>query len=103
MKPEVSMPKFKGLELATDGTGLKTSNGGGYRIFRYGDPDAKMKKHVVVVITADVKNKKLIGIEAHIEGPDKSEADVAEEHLKSAKSKGYNVTKFYGDGAFDRP
>ena len=100
MKPEVSMPKFKGLELATDGTGLKTSNGGGYRIFRYGDPDAKMKKHVVVVITADVK-KKLIRTEAHIERPDKSEADVAEEHLKSAKSKGYSVTKFYGDVAFD--
>ncbi len=61
-----------------------------------------MKKHVVVVITADVK-KKLIRTEAHIERPDKSEADVAEEHLKSAKSKGYSVTKFYGDGAFDRP
>ncbi|MGC2034288.1 MAG: IS5/IS1182 family transposase, partial [Thermoplasmata archaeon] len=68
MAPEVKLPKFTELELATDGTGLKTSNAGEYRIFRYGDPEARQRKHLVVVITADVRRKKVIGIEAHIEG-----------------------------------
>lgn len=35
---------------------------------KYGDKDAKRRKHLVVVITADVRRKKLIGITAFTEG-----------------------------------
>ena len=101
MAPEVKLPKFTELELATDGTGLKTSNAGEYRIFRYGDPEARQRKHLVVVITADVRRKKVIGIEAHIEGKGYSESRTAEAHVRAAVAKGLPVRKFYGDGAFD--
>lgn len=99
--PEVRMPEYRELELATDGTGLKTSNAGEYRIFRYGDPNARQRKHLVVVITADVRRKKVIGIEVHIEGKGYSEARAASAHVHAAARKGYRVRKFYGDGAFD--
>ncbi|MCW1311793.1 MAG: hypothetical protein QXJ93_02965, partial [Candidatus Rehaiarchaeum fermentans] len=46
--------------VESDGTGLKTSNAGEYRQFKYGDPNAKRKKYLVVIITADVKKKKLL-------------------------------------------
>lgn len=32
-------------EIASDGTGLKTNNAGEYRITKYGDKDAKRKRH----------------------------------------------------------
>jgi hypothetical protein len=95
------MPKYSELELASDGTGLKTSNAGEYRIFRYGDPDAKQRKHLVVVITADVRRKKVIGIEVHIEGKGHSESQTAAAHVRTATERGYRVRKFYGDGAYD--
>lgn len=101
LTPAVKLPKYTDLELATDGTGLKTGNAGEYRIFRYGDPEAKRHKHLVVVITADVRRKKLIGIEVHIEGVGHPEAEVAERHLRAAAAHGHRIRKFYGDGAFD--
>ncbi|MEM3455846.1 MAG: hypothetical protein QXT72_04760, partial [Candidatus Micrarchaeia archaeon] len=52
--------------VESDGTGLKTSNTGEYRQFKYGDPNAKRKKNLVVIITADVKKKKLLYLE-HIQ------------------------------------
>ena len=66
--PEISIPEWDDIEVASDGTGLKTSNAGEYRIMKYGDKDAKRRKHLVVVITADVRRKKLIGITAFTEG-----------------------------------
>ena len=99
--PPLRMPDYRDLELGSDGTGLKTSNAGEYRIFRYGDPDAKQKKHLVVVITADVRHKKLLGIEVHIEGKGYSEPRTAARHVREVVQKGYRVRKFYGDGAFD--
>jgi hypothetical protein len=101
LTPTLRMPEYRDLELASDGTGLKTSNAGEYRIFRYGDPDAKQKKHLVVVITADVRRKKVMGIEAHIEGKGYSEPRTAATHVQAACERGYRVRKFYGDGAFD--
>ena len=86
--PTAKLPKYADLELATDGSGLKTGNAGEYRIFRYGDPEAKRRKHLVVVITADVHRKKLIGIEVHIEGVGHSEAEVAQRHLRTAGGPG---------------
>lgn len=101
LTPALKLPKYSELELASDGTGLKTSNAGEYRIFRYGDPEAKQRKHLVVVITADVKRKKVIGIEVHIEGKGHSESQTAVAHLRAATERGYRVRKFYGDGAYD--
>ncbi|EQD30497.1 transposase ISC1058, partial [mine drainage metagenome] len=99
--PAVKMPKYSDLELASDGTGLKTSNAGEYRIFRYGDPEARQRKHLVVVITADVRRKKGIGIEVHIEGTGHSEPHIKARHVRAAAPQGYRVRKFFGDGAFD--
>lgn len=101
LTPEIRMPAYKDLEVASDGTGLKTTNAGEYRIFRYGDPEARQRKHLVVVITADVRRKKVIGIEVHIEGKGHSEAGTAATHVREATRRGYRVGKFYGDGAFD--
>jgi hypothetical protein len=101
LRPPLRMPDYRDLELGSDGTGLKTSNAGEYRIFRYGDPDARQKKHLVVVITADVRHKKLLGIEVHIEGKGHSEPRMAASHVREVVQKGYRVRKFYGDGAFD--
>lgn len=101
LAPPLRMPDYHDLELASDGTGLKTSNAGEYRIFRYGDPDAKRRKHLVVVITADVRRKKLMGIEVYIEGKGHSEPKTAAAQVAAAMERGYRVGKFYGDGAFD--
>ncbi len=101
LTPAVRLPKYTDLEVASDGTGLKTSNAGEYRIFRYGDPEAKQRKHLVVVITADVRRKKLIGIEVHIEGKGHSESGTAAMHVQGATARGHRVRKFFGDGAYD--
>jgi len=101
IKPNLKIKGLEYAELWSDGTGLKTSNGGTYRIMKYGDPDAEKKKYLVVIITADVRTKKIIGIESHIEGSGKSEPEAAKEQIKVAVSEGVKVKKFYGDGAFD--
>ena len=100
LQPPLRMPDYRDVEVASDGTGLKTSNAGEYRIFRYGDPNAAQKKHLVVVITADVRRKKLLGLEVHVEGKGYSEPRTAANHLRTLASQGYKVGKFYGDGAY---
>ncbi len=62
IKPKIIMPDYRDLELASDGTGLKTSNAGEYRLFKYGDADRNKKRYLVVVITADVRKKKLYNL-----------------------------------------
>ena len=101
LTPALKLPKFSDLELASDGTGMKTTNAGEYRIFRYGDPEAERRKHLVVVITADVRRKKVLGIEVHIEGKGHSESQTAAAHVRAATERGFRVRKFYGDGAYD--
>lgn len=100
MIPEIRLPTEKELEAASDGSGLKTNNAGEYRVFKYGKETTK-KKYLVVIITADIKNKKLLKVEAHVEGEGESEPKVAEKHLRELKKEGVNIKKFYGDGAFD--
>ena len=101
-EPEISLPQFNETEIATDGTGLKTKNAGEYRIMKYGDPDAKRKKHLVVVITAEVKHKKLLCVEVRIEGKGYTEASIALQHISSITEKGITIKRFYGDGAYDQ-
>jgi len=47
------------------------------------------KKHLVVVITADIRHKKLLKVETHIEG----ESETAEKHLKEIKKDGLDIKK----------
>ena len=101
LMPSVAMPDYTDAEAASDGTGLKSSNAGQYRILKYGDPDASQKRHLVVVITADVRRKKLLGISVRIEGPGRSEGDDASDHVRDAILRGMKISKFFGDGAFD--
>ena len=42
--------------MSSDGSGLKTRNAGEYRILKYGDPEARQKRHLLS------KAKKGIGI-----------------------------------------
>ena len=57
IKPEIIIPENKEVELASDGTDLKTSNAGEYGQFKYEDPNAKRKKYLVVIITAVLKRR----------------------------------------------
>jgi hypothetical protein len=68
---------------------------------KYGDKDAKRRKHLVVVITADVRRKKLIGITAFTEGKGYPEPDSAIKHIDRAVEMGKRIVKFYGDGTYD--
>ncbi len=101
LTPTLRLPRIEELELASDGTGLKTTNAGEYRILRYGDPEARQRKHLVVVMTADVRRKKVVGIEVHIEGKGHSESGTAAAHVRTMVDRGHRVRKFYGDGAYD--
>ena len=101
MKPVLNISGLQSMSIGTDGTGMKTNNAGSYRITKYGDPDAMRRKHLVVIITADVRTKRIIGIESHVEGTGLSEPETAQMHVMDAVMKGINVTEFYGDGAFD--
>ena len=99
--PDIDISGIQYAELGTDGTGMKTNNAGSYRIMKYGDPDTRQRKHLVVIITADVNTKKVIGIESHIEGTGPSEPETASRHIKEAVKKGVNIKTFYGDGALN--
>ena len=101
MKPDLDISGLEYAEIGTDGTGLKTNNAGSYRITKYGDPDRKRRKHLIIIITADVKTKKILGIESHIEGTGSPEPETASRHIRKAVMNGIGVKGFYGDGAFD--
>ena len=88
-----SLPSFREADAATDGSGLKTRNAGEYSIFKYGDKDAR-QKHLVVVITADVRHKKLLCVDVRIEGKGDTEASIAMEHLSSISRRGIEIRKF---------
>ena len=100
MKPEIALPAGDELEAASDGTGMRSGNAGEYRTYRYGRK-SKLRKYVVVVITADVKRRKLLAVDAHIEGKGRSEPSIVKKQLSRVASKGKTVAKFYGDGAYD--
>ncbi|MEM3488759.1 MAG: transposase, partial [Nitrososphaerota archaeon] len=70
-------------------------------MFKYGDNNAR-EKHLVVVITADVKRKKLLCVEVHIEDKEHTEASIAMEQVSHISQRGIKTRKFYGDRAFDQ-
>ena len=75
---------LQGMSISTDGTGLKTNNGGSYTITEYCNPDAMRRQHLVVIIMADVKTKKIIGIRSHIKVTGPSEPETALNHVSKA-------------------
>ena len=97
-KPEIDMPEYMDVEIASDGTGLKTSNAGVYRLKKYNI--RKKNKFIVVVITADVRTKKLLGLDVYVQGM-QSESMVVESHILELNKRGYRIKKLYGDGAYD--
>lgn len=97
--PEIILPSYKELNIATDGTGARARNSGRYLELKYGRKGRD--RYVVVIITVDVKNKKLLKVEAHVEGKGPSEPDVAIRHGKGLIEDGYKVNKFNGDGKYD--
>jgi hypothetical protein len=99
MKPEIELPDYDDLEPGSDGSGLKSNNAGQYRIFKYGE--RTRKKYLVVVITADVKHKKLLHVEAHMEGEGPDEPKIGMKHVKKLIKKGKRIKKYYADGKFD--
>ena len=101
MRPSLDISGLQNMSIGTDGTGLKTNNAGSYRTTKYGDHDPIKRKYLVVIITADVKTKHVIGIDVHIEGHGLSEPGTAQKHVREAVMRGMNVTELYGDGAFD--
>jgi len=97
-KPELDRPEYKEIEIASDGTGLKTTNAGTYRLDKYGT--RKKNKYIVVVITSDVRTKKLLKMDVYIQG-ENTETKVVENHIMDLKKEGYIISKFYGDGTYD--
>lgn len=98
-KPEFVLPDYDDLEIGSDGSGLKTNNAGEYRVFKYGDKTRK--KHVVVVITTDLKHRKLLEVDAYIDGEGLGEPKTAMKHICRLKRKGKRIKSYCGDGAFD--
>lgn len=98
IKTVFGLPMDKEIHVACDGTGMTLVSGGAYRERTYGK---KRKKYIKVVITADVRRRKLLDCEISIEGEGDSEPDTAEKHIDKLKKKGKRIKKFWGDGAFD--
>lgn len=97
--PDIKLPNFKILNPSTDGTGMRARNSGKYLEMKYGEKGRD--RYVVVVLTVDAKRKKLLKIDAHVEGKGSSEPEIAVEHGKRLLAEGYEINKFNGDGAHD--
>ena len=82
MKPEIKLPTYDEVEAGSDGTGFKSGNAGEYRTFVYGN---LRRKYVKVIITADVRTKKLLAVDVKI--GEVSEPKVAAKHIKLLKEK----------------
>ena len=52
-------------------------------------------------MTVDVKHKKLLDVDAYVEGGGPSEQEAAMKHAGNLMDEGYQVVKFSGDGRFD--
>ena len=92
------LPKEGNISVSTDGSGMKMTNRGDYKETKYGDG---RKKFLRVTITADPYQKKLLDIDVSVDGEGDSEPEVAMSHLENLIAMGYDVDKFFGDGAFD--
>ena len=99
MNPEIELPKVGSISVTTDGSGMKMNSAGEYRKDKYGNKGNK--KYIRVVITADPFKKDLLECEVFVDGEGPSEPEVAMSHLEELIKKGFDIDKFWGDGAFD--
>jgi len=95
MRPEIRLQTYE-VEAGSGGTGFKSGNAGEYRTFVYGKI---RRKYVKLIITADIKSKKLIAVDVKI--GEVSEPKVAAKHIELLKEKGIKLKKFYGDATYD--
>jgi len=98
MDIEFELPKEGHISVSTDGSGMKAGNGGEYRERIYGK---ERKKYLKVIISADPIKRKLLYCDVFIEGEGECEPDLALSHLEALINRGFDIDKFYGDGAFD--
>ncbi len=100
-RPNIKLPAFKELNVSGDGTGMRAGNSGRHLEMKYGRKDRS--KYVVVVITVDSKKKKkLLAIDAHVEGKGQpSEPQTVVEQGKRLVGEGYKINRLNGDGAHD--
>jgi len=98
MGTKLDLPKDKDIYCSTDGSGMKMNMSGEYFYEKYGDGK---KKFIKVTITGNPYTKDVYKIDVSLEGEDLSEPDVAMTHIAELESEGYNILKFWGDGAFD--
>ncbi|MGC9088438.1 MAG: transposase [Conexivisphaera sp.] len=59
------------------------------------------RKFVKVTIAVDVRRRKLLSVEASVQGEGPSEPEVAASEVRRLHAKGKKVVKLYGDGAYD--
>jgi len=95
-----SLPKPEGkiISTSTDGSGMKMNMSGEYFEEKYGDGK---KKFIKVTITADPYKKDLLKVEVSLEGEGLSEPEVAEKHMQELIDEGFDINKFFMDGAGD--
>lgn len=98
IEAEIILPQKGTISVSTDGSGMKMTNRGDYKETKYG---RKRKKFARVVITADPLQKKLLKVDVFIDGEGPSEPEVAMSHLEELIKQGFDIEKFWGDGAFD--
>jgi hypothetical protein len=92
------LPKEGNISVSTDGSGMKMTNRGDYKETKYG---TGRKKFLKVTISADPYKRKLLDIDVCIDGEGDSEPEIAMTHLKNLVANGYEIERFFGDGAFD--
>jgi len=98
IQAEVTLPAEGSISVSCDGSGMKMTNRGDYKETKYGK---KRKKFARVVISADPIKKKLLKVDVFIDGEGPSEPEVAMSHLEELIRQGFDIEKFWGDGAFD--
>ena len=64
--PDIKLSASNDLNISGDGTGMRAGNSGRYLEMKYGKKGRG--KYIVVVITVDSERKKLLAINAHVEG-----------------------------------
>lgn len=99
MDTGIERPEKKKVSATTDGSGIKMNSAGEYRKDKYGNKG--QKKYLRVIITADPLTKDLLDCEVHVDGEGDSEPEIAISHLEELIEEGFEIDKFWGDGAFD--
>lgn len=96
MDYEFKILKGVKLDIGTDGSGFKMTNGGEYKQNTYGKERRKFAKVIITATKQDV-----LDVDVFVNGKEVSEPKTAEKHIDNIIKKGGEIKKFSGDGAFD--